>query len=149
MLKDSSIVRLCRRIICLLECGAPIADLLIRIWVANVFWKSGLTKIGNFDTTLFLFEHEYAVPMLPFEMAAYLGTAVELIFPILLVIGLGGRIAAGVLFLFNIVAVISYPTLNAPGILQHQIWGIMLLIPLLRGPGVISIDHFIRKRLMK
>ncbi len=148
MFKDSAIGKYCHQILCVLECGTPIADLLLRLWVANVFWKSGLTKIANIDSTMYLFEYEYVVPIIPFELAAYMAIAVELTLPVLLVFGLAGRVAAGILFLFNIVAVISYPTLNPAGIVQHQVWGIMLLVLLLRGPGKISIDHFIRKRFM-
>ena len=107
-----------------------------------------MTKIANVQTTMYLFEYEYAVPIIPFEMAAYLAIAAELVLPILLVFGIAGRAAAGVLFVFNIVAVISYPTLNAAGIAQHQVWGLMLLVLLLRGPGRISVDHFIRRRVL-
>ena len=60
---------------------APALDLGIRLWVANVFWKSGLTKIQSWDTTLALFEHEYHVPLLSPQLAALLGTATELTFP--------------------------------------------------------------------
>jgi len=115
--------------------------------VANVFFKSGLTKIANMDTTVLLFTHEYQVPLLSPEIAAYLGTAAELVLPVLLVLGLGGRLAAAALFVFNIVAVISYPDLNDAGVMQHQYWGVLLLIPLLYGPGKLSIDWIIRRRL--
>ena len=87
------------------------------------------------------------MPLLPPELAAYLGTAVELAFPALLAFGLLGRFAAGVLLLFNIVAVISYPDLNAAGLEQHKVWGIMLLVCLLHGPGKLSLDHWIGRRL--
>ncbi len=127
---------------------APIADLAIRLWVANVFWKSGLTKIQSWDTTVTLFTYEYQVPFLSPQVAAFLGTATELIFPVLLAFGLAGRFSAFVLFVFNIIAVVSYPSLNEAGILDHKVWGLMLLIPLLHGPGKISIDHFIRKKYM-
>ena len=53
----------------------------------------------------------------------------------LLALGLAGRFAAGALFIFNIIAVLSYPALNAAGIEQHQVWGIMLLVTLLHGTG--------------
>lgn len=125
---------------------SPLVDLTLRLWVANVFWKSGLTKIQSMDSTIMLFTHEYQVPILSPEMAAYLGTFTELVFPVLLVLGLGGRFAAFVLFVFNIVAVISYPTLEAAGVEQHQIWGLMLLVTLLHGPGKLSVDHFLRPR---
>ncbi len=146
MLKDSVIVQMYRKLLCVLNCGAPIGDLLLRLWIANIFWKAGLAKIANIDSTMYLFEYEYAVPIIPFELAAYMAIAAELVLPILLVLGLATRLSAGALFVFNFVAVISYPTLNAAGIAQHQLWGIMLLIPLLHGAGAISIDHFIKKR---
>ena len=85
---------------------APVLDLAIRIWVGMVFFQSGLTKIQSWDTTLSLFENEYSVPILPPNVAAYLGTANELILPVFLVLGLGGRLSAAALFVFNIIAVI-------------------------------------------
>jgi putative oxidoreductase len=129
-----------------LNCLAPIGDLILRCWVAYAFWVSGLTKIQNWDSTLYLFNDEYSVPLLPPEVAAYLGTATELGFPVLLAFGLFGRIAALSLFLFNIVAVLSYPDLGAAGIEQHKVWGVMLLVCFLHGPGKLSIDHKIKKR---
>lgn len=133
---------------CSLNALAPFLDLGIRVWVANIFWKSGLTKIQSWDSTVALFTHEYQVPLLSPTMAAAMGTAVELVFPVLLVLGLAGRLSAGVLFVFNIIAVISYPDLNEVGIKDHVYWGILLLVPLLHGPGRLSIDHYLRKRWM-
>ena len=123
---------------------SPLVDLALRLWVANVFFKSGLTKIASMDSTIMLFTYEYQVPLLSPAIAAYLGTFAELMLPVLLVIGLGGRFAAAALFIFNIVAVISYPELNAAGVEQHQVWGLMLLVTLLHGPGKLSLDHFLR-----
>jgi len=125
---------------------APLADLGLRLWVANVFFKSGLTKIASFDSTVSLFTYEYHVPLLSPEIAAWFGTFTELCFPVLLVLGLGGRLSAGVLFVFNIVAVISYPELNPAGVEQHQVWGLMLLVILLHGPGKLSVDHWLWRR---
>jgi putative oxidoreductase len=51
--------------------------------------------------------------------------------------------AAFVLFVFNIIAVISYSDLNAAGLEQHKVWGLMLLVSLLHGPGAISADNAI------
>ncbi|MBI3529756.1 MAG: DoxX family protein [Betaproteobacteria bacterium] len=126
---------------------APVLDLAIRIWVGMVFFQSGLTKILSWDTTLALFENEYAVPLLPPQLAAYMGTAAELVLPVFLVLGLGGRLSAAALFVFNIIAVVSYPDLGEVGLKDHQYWGLLLLIPLLHGPGKISVDHFLRRRL--
>jgi len=125
---------------------SPIGDLILRCWVAYAFWVSGLTKIQNWDSTLYLFNDEYSVPLLPPEIAAYLGTATELGFPVLLAFGLLGCFAALALFLFNIVAVLSYPDLGAAGIEQHKVWGVMLLVCLLHGPGKLSLDHWIKQR---
>lgn len=132
-----------------LEFLNPLIDLGIRLWVANVFWKSGLTKIQSWDSTIALFTYEYQVPLLSPEVAAVLGTATELFFPVLLVLGLGARFSAAVLFIFNYIAVISYPELNEVGVKDHIYWGILLLVTLLHGPGRISIDHFIRRKWMK
>lgn len=129
-----------------LDFASPVVDLAIRILVAMVFFKSGLTKIASWDTTLALFENEYAVPFLPPELAAYLGTAVELGMPVLLVLGLGTRFAALVTFVFNIVAVLSYPDLSEAGLKDHQYWGLFLLVTLFHGPGRLSLDHLIHRR---
>lgn len=132
-----------------LEFLTPALDLGIRILVASVFFQSGLTKIASWDTTLLLFEVEYAVPFLPPVLAAYLGTAAELVLPVLLVFGFGTRLAALALFIFNIVAVVSYPDLSAVGLKDHQYWGLLLLVTLLHGPGKLSIDHLLRRHFMR
>jgi len=125
---------------------SPVGDLILRCWVAYAFWVSGLTKIQNWDSTLYLFQDEYSVPFLSPELAAYMGTSVEVGFPVLLAFGLLGRFAALGLFLFNIVAVISYPDVGAAGLEMHKGWGIMLLVCFLHGPGKLSVDYWIRKR---
>jgi len=122
---------------------SPVLDLGIRGVVASVFFMSGLTKIASWSTTLALFESEYAVPLLPPEVAAYLGTAAELGLPVLLLFGLGTRAAAIALFVFNIVAVISYPDLSEAGLMAHQYWGLLMLVTIFHGPGKLSLDHFI------
>jgi putative oxidoreductase len=125
---------------------SPIGDLTLRCWVAYAFWVSGLTKIQNWDSTLYLFQEEYSVPFLSPELAAYLGTLVEVGFPVLLAFGFLGRFAALGLFLFNIVAVISYPDVGAAGLEMHKGWGVMLLVCFLHGPGKLSVDYWIKKR---
>jgi putative oxidoreductase len=129
-----------------LESLSGVADLGIRLWIAWVFWKSGQTKIANWDSTLFLFEDFYNVPLLPPEVAAYLGTAVELSMPVLLAAGLATRFGAAVLLVFNVVAVLSLPELRAVDVQNHTLWGLMLLVSLFHGPGRWSIDHLIRQR---
>ena len=125
---------------------APFVDLLLRLWVANVFFKSGLTKISSWGSTITLFENEYQVPILSPEIAAYLATGVELIIPVLLVFGLGTRLSAIILFVFNIIAVISYPDLGEVGRETHIYWGIMLLAIIAYGPQLFTLDFWINKR---
>jgi putative oxidoreductase len=144
-----NLASLVRRIRAGFDFLAPVADLAVRLWVATVFFKSGLVKIQSWESTLALFTYEYSVPVLSPEMAAYLGTFTELVFPVFLALGLAGRFSAAVLFLFNIIAVISYPALNEAGLEQHLVWGIMLLVTLLHGPGKLSLDYWIGRKLFR
>ena len=128
---------------------APIVLLAVRIIPAMAFFKSGLTKIQSWDSTLYLFEEEYQVPFLPFELAAYTGTAAELILPPILLLGLFTRLSSGALFLFNIVAVVSYPVIWAGGFYDHQLWAMMLIVSVIWGPGKLSVDHLLRARCVK
>jgi putative oxidoreductase len=130
----------------ILQAMSPAVDLAIRFYIAWVFFKSGLLKIQSWESTLALFEYEYAVPLLSTEMAAYLGTAAELVLPMLLVLGLAGRFAALALFLFNIVAVISYPDLSDVGRQHHLYWGMLLAMLAVHGPGLLSADGWLARR---
>jgi len=125
---------------------SPVLDLVIRLWVANAFFKAGLTKIANWDLTIALFESEYDVAFLSPETAALFGTAAELVLPVFLVLGLATRPAAIALFVFNIIAVISYPGLSEGGLKDHIYWGLLILVTIFHGPGKISVDHFIRRK---
>jgi putative oxidoreductase len=127
---------------------APVVDLAARLWLANVFWKSGLTKISSWDSTLTLFNYVYSVPVLSPELAAALSTGVELGGAALLALGFAGRFGTAALFILNIVAVISYPDLSEAGLKDHFFWGLLLLIFLMRGPGKLSLDYLIRRRFM-
>jgi putative oxidoreductase len=127
---------------------APLVDLGARLWLANIFWKSGLTKIMSWDTTITLFTYEYSVPLLSPELAAALATSVEFCGAVMLAVGLGGRVGAAALFILNIVAVISYPDLSEVGLKDHLFWGILLALFLVHGPGKLSVDHWIRRRAM-
>jgi len=123
----------------------PVILLITRLWVADVFWTSGYLKLTTWDSTLYLFEEEYQVPFLPWELAAYLATAAELILPVFLVLGLLTRPTAIALFAVNIVAVVSYPVLWKNGFYDHQLWGALILMNVLWGAGKLSIDHLFVK----
>ena len=80
------------------------------------------------------------------ELAAPLGTAGELVLPVLLVLGLGGRLAAAGLFVVNVVAVLSLAEIAEAALQQHVFWGSLLLGLVLWGPGRWSVDTFIWRR---
>jgi putative oxidoreductase len=124
----------------------PIFALAIRLYVARVFLASGLIKIMGWNSTLALFANEFHVPLLPPAVAAYLGTGAELGLPVLLALGLGTRFAAVALFVFNIVAVISYPDLSDAGLKDHMLWGALILVTFFYGPGRISLDAVLQRR---
>lgn len=125
----------------------PLFALGIRIYVARIFFLSGLTKLHDWNITLALFQNEYHVPALPPAAAAILGTCAELGLPVLLFFGLGTRFAAAALFVFNIVAATSYPDLSDAGHVYHILWGVLLMATFFYGPGKLSLDHLLGRRL--
>ena len=134
----------------LLVHAAPALDLGVRLFLANVFFKSGLTKIQTWDSTLYLFREEYKVPLLPPDFAAWLATGAELGLPVLLVLGLFGRFAAVGLFILNAVAAYSYyEQLSEAGLNQHLYWGMLLAMLLLHGLGKWSADEWLERRLRR
>jgi putative oxidoreductase len=124
----------------------PIFALALRLYVARVFLSSGLIKLHDWSLTLALFENEYHVPLLSPALAAVVGTSAELVLPVLLVAGLGGRFAALALFAFNVVAATSYPELSPAGLKDHVLWGALLLVLVVYGPGRLSLDHVLSRR---
>lgn len=118
--------------------------LLFRIAVAAVFFKSGMVKITSWESTLGLFRDEYQLPMLPYEIAAYLGTAMELIAPLLVAFGLLARLGAlGLLAMTLVIQFLVYPANWA----EHLMWASLLGWIIARGPGALSIDRLIAFRL--
>ncbi|MFT5400410.1 MAG: putative oxidoreductase [Planctomycetota bacterium] len=122
--------------------------LAIRVYVAWVFLKSGMHKIGDWETTLVLFEWEYKVPLLNYELAAYLATFGELVFPVILIAGFGTRFTAIAISLINIMAVVAYYSTLAKGagLVWHYLWGSMLLTNILYGGGHFSLDQWLKSK---
>jgi putative oxidoreductase len=132
----------------------PATLLLFRIWVALVFWRAGVVKYEDPTGTLHLFANDYHVPLLSAAVAALLGTWIELIVPWFLAFGIFGRLTAMFLFVYNLMAVISYPDLWPDGFWtgffgsdfdDHKTWGLMLLALIAWGPGPLSVDGVIAK----
>jgi putative oxidoreductase len=127
----------------------PLAALLARLYVAQVFFASGLTKLRDWETTVLLFTHEYQVPVLSPAVAAAMGTAGELALPVLLVLGLGGRIAPIGLSIINVVAVISLSEIASEALQLHITWGVLLAGLSVYGVGNWSADCWVRRWLSR
>ncbi len=124
----------------------PAAALGARLYVGQVFFLSGLTKLRDWGTTVALFTDEYKVPLLPPAVAAFMGTAGELVLPVLLVLGLAGRFSALGLFVVNVVAVISLSEIAPAALQQHIFWGALLAGLAIYGPGAWSLDRWASPR---
>lgn len=142
------------QLVCALGYGKPLVDLGLRLWVADAFFRAGLVKIADMDSTIDLFTNTYHVPLLSPVVAAYLGTGIELVVPFFLAFGLLGRLAAGFMFVYNFMCVISFPDLWPNGFWHglfgtdfrdHKIWGLMLLTTLVYGPGKLSLDNLLTR----
>ena len=132
-----------------LKLCTPFVDMVIRIYVALVFWKSGMVKISNMDSTTWLFINEYHVPLITPTCAAYLSTATELTFSGFLIIGFLSRASAFGLFLINVMAVLCYPGIHMSVIEWHIVWGLLLLILIVHGPGKLSVDYLLWEKWLK
>ncbi len=129
--------------------GPPIMDFAIRIWIGLVFFRSGLQKLDDWESTLFLFEYEYMVPVLPHTVTAFLATAFELAMPLLLFVGLASRLAALPLLAMALTIQFILGSNNAAyNDFNHYAWMIFLLVIVVRGPGRWSADHWLRQKYM-
>lgn len=115
-----------------------------RIFPAVVFWQSARTKVEGLsikDSTFFLFEHVYALPLIPPGPAAVLATLAEHVLPVLLILGLMSRVAAlGLLVMTAVIQIFVFPG----AWVTHGLWAVALLVVLAQGPGRLSLDHLLR-----
>lgn len=131
-----------------------------RFSIAAIFWKSGQTKIeglaidlvnGEFQlgwprlssSAVDLFKSEYRLPLIPPELAAPMAAFAEHLFPLLLLVGLATRFSALALLIMTMTIQIfvypdAYPT--------HGVWATVLLVLIAKGPGKISLDHWLARR---
>ncbi|MGO2503903.1 MAG: DoxX family protein [Cobetia marina] len=121
--------------------------ILMRIVIGAVFFMSAQTKVDGFalkESTFFLFEYEYALPLVPPVLAAYLATIAEHLFPLMLWLGLGSRLAAlGLAGMTLTIQLFVYPE----AWVTHGLWLSSLLVLVLQGPGRLSLDHLVRSRI--
>lgn len=133
---------------------------LARFSIAAVFWMSGQTKVEGFainivsgefqwgwphlsDSAIDLFREEYRLPLISPEVAAPMAAFAEHFFPVMLLLGLATRFSALALLGMTLVIEIfvypdAYPT--------HGVWATALLFLIAKGPGKLSLDHWIAKR---
>lgn len=128
-----------------LDALQPMAALLARLYVAQVFFLSGLTKLRDWEITLALFQDEYHVPLLPPALAAVMGTAGEVGLPVLLVLGLGGRVPALGLLVVNTMAVLSLSEISSEALQGHVFWGSLLAALAIFGTGRWSLDALLAR----
>lgn len=126
--------------------ATPFIDFLIRIWIANIFWQAGISKIAHLESTKWLFMYVYHVPLLNPTVAAYLFTSIELIFPVFLAIGLFTRLTACLLFIYNLIGMLAYPAISSTWYQWHIVWGLLLLVPMCHGAGLLSLDQVLKQR---
>ena len=123
--------------------AAPVA-LVLRVFPALVFWQSGRTKVEGLsikDSTWFLFEHEYALPLIPSDLAAVAATVAEHLLPVLLILGLFTRLSAlGLLAMTLVIQIFVYPD----AWMTHGLWAAPLLAVVAQGPGAWSLDRVLR-----
>ena len=122
----------------------------VRLWVGWQFMQAGWLKLNSWETTLFLFKEEYHVPLVSSKIAAIAGTGGELLFPVLLTLGLFTRLSALGLTAVNVMAVYAYAhVLLSEGfeaaLGQHVLWGFMLLVIVVYGPGKASLDQLLSR----
>jgi putative oxidoreductase len=134
--------------------------LLARFSIAATFWSSGQTKVEGFvlnivtgeftlgwprlsSSAVDLFRDEYKLPLLPPELGAVLAAAGEHALPLLLLLGLGTRIASfGLLVMTAVIQFLVYPGAYA----THGVWAAVLLWLMRRGGGTFSLDHLLARR---
>jgi putative oxidoreductase len=127
--------------------AAPPFDLAVRLWIGLVFFRSGLEKAGDWQSTLFLFQEEYRLPLLPPNAAAALGMGAELVLPLFLFVGLAARLAALPLIVLTLTIQFVLGAADpAYSSTEHYYWLFLLGLIVVRGPGALSLDRLIARR---
>jgi len=115
---------------------SPFLDLAIRLWLAQIFWVSGILKLMDWDRALTLAAEEYPVAWMEPVTAAYVGVSIEVICPVLLALGLATRLAAMPMLILSLVIQFEYQQINA-----HLYWAVLFGWYVVMGPGPFSLDR--------
>ena len=121
-----------------------------RLFIAATFFLSGRTKVEGLltlkDSTYYLFEYEYNLPLIDPRLAAHMAAYAEHLFPILLILGLATRFsAAALLFMTLVIEIFVYPSAWS----THLTWATVLTFLILRGAGPLSIDYLLRRKFLR
>jgi putative oxidoreductase len=121
-----------------------------RLAIGLVFWNSGRSKVDGWnifhvnDKTLFLFTEEYKLPILPPELAALAAQIAEHVLSVAIIVGLATRFSALGLFIMTLVIeIFVYPQ----AYVLHGTWAAVLLMLIKYGPGALSVDRLIYRRM--
>ena len=133
---------------------SPVLDLAIRLWMAWIFFPSGWSKFmnyvnGDWGATVYLFKDVHPIPGVSPEIAAVMGTGGEVILSVLLALGLAGRFAAAGLLVMTITIQYLVPPEYELMNDMHYLWMLLLAVPLVKGPGMLSLDHLLGRLLFK
>ena len=120
----------------------PVLDLVIRLWLAQIFFVSGAVKTATWASTVMLYTTEHPVPGLEPATAAVFGTGIELICAPLLAVGFCTRLAVLPLFATTLFLQLTYLELT-----DHSLWMVLLGLLAIRGAGALSLDHLIAPHL--
>lgn len=131
----------------IVRCTQDMLLLIIRVYVASIFFQSGWHKVqyaleGNWYKTVFLFKQVHPIPYLPAEISAIIGTGAEVGFSLMLALGIMGRI--GALGLLGVTAVITFAVHSH---FTHAFWALLLAVSFVMGPGKLSFDAWLRSYL--
>lgn len=123
--------------------------LMMRVAIFLVFFQSARTKVEGFmtikESTFYLFQNDYALPFVPYKVGAYMATFNEHVFSILILLGLATRFSSLVLFgMTMVIEIFVYPD----AYVVHLTWASMLVYLIARGPGVVSLDHLVKRKLL-
>jgi len=122
--------------------AGPVVDLLIRLWIAQMYFVSAVVKLANWDHALLLAANEYPVSWMSPVTAAYVGVAIELAGSVLLAAGLATRVAAAAMLALAVVVHLNYLALDL-NLLQIALLGWSVV----RGGGALSLDHLLSRGL--
>ncbi|MEI7464841.1 MAG: DoxX family protein [Burkholderiales bacterium] len=145
---DQAPSRMATWVATLVSHAQSLALLVSRLYLAQIFFSAGRVKLMDWSSTLSLFQDYYQVPLLPPTLAAYMGAGGEIVLPVLLVLGLGGRFAGAGLFVVNLMAAMSLPPEDFSAAIegQHILWGVLSMVIALWGSGRWSVDAWLARR---